>query len=81
LCLTGTQEDGEQAKLSVFHLFCELFPEVAGFQGEKPFKSFLVFYLPLKMTSLLIEKFGTSDFGWFSIRSGISFMGRNKVDG
>jgi hypothetical protein len=28
------QEDGEQAKLSVFHLFCELFPEVAALSGD-----------------------------------------------
>jgi hypothetical protein len=28
------QEDGDQAKLSVFHLFCELFPEVASVRGD-----------------------------------------------
>jgi len=28
------QEDGDDAKLSVFHLFCELFPEVAALNGK-----------------------------------------------
>ena len=27
------QEDGEHAKLSVFHIFCELFPEIDAIQG------------------------------------------------
>ena len=28
------QEDGEEAKLSVFRLFCELFPEVSNMTGD-----------------------------------------------
>ena len=29
----GSQEDGDDAILSVFNLFCELFPEVAAIRG------------------------------------------------